>query len=525
MGMKLQAIPGKVSRVGLLIVLAASSALVHPATSARDTKPRATPEQAAQAEWDKRRAVYLQGAPKDRALGQKEHPNMLREFGGAYNNDKAGGYVAGIGGKMVANAEVPEEPFTFTLLNSRIINAFALPGGYVYISRQLMGLMNDEAELASVLGHETGHVMDRHTDKRANQAKWGSIGQLILMGAGAVAGIPQLSDLGQLFGQGYQLRLLSYSRGQEFKADELGLRYMARSGYDPYGAADMLSSLGAQTSLEARLAGQDAQKVPDWAKTHPNSAERVARAQGLAQSTGIAANTRPRNRDAFLATIDGMTMDDDAEQGFVRGQTFAHTKLGFTFKVPANFAMDNGPDAIQIIGANQVGAIFSGGPLKAGEGLDVAIARAWGAVAGQNPPALPASTAGTINGFQSAFVTTRIAQQNGSQVDVAIMAYKYDATTAYHFVVISPAELSAQINAPIGAMFNSFRRLPDAEARTYKERMIKVVTVKAGETAQSLSARMDYGDAPLERFLILNGMTRPEDVKVGQKVKLVVTRS
>jgi predicted Zn-dependent protease len=490
-----------------------------------NAKPRLTPEQAAQAEWNQRRVNYLKGAPKDRALGSKEHPNLLREFGGTYNSDKLGGYIASIGGKMVANAEVPEEPFTFTLLNSRVINAFALPGGYVYMSRQLLGLMNDEAELASVLGHETGHVMDRHTDRRQSQAKWGAIGQLIISGIGAVAGIPQLGDVAQLFGQGYQLRSLKYSRDQEFKADELGLRYMARSGYDPFGAASMLASLGAQTSLESRLAGQDAERVPDWARTHPNSVDRVNRAQALAQSTGAAPGANPRNRDAFLAAIDGMTMDDDAEQGFVRGQVFAHTKLMITFKAPDKFAMDNGSDAIQIIGPNQVGALFSGGALAAGEQLDAHIARAWQRLAGEKAPALPASRAGTINGIPSAYVATRVQRQNGSAVDVAIMAYKFDATTAYHFIVISPAELTSQIDGQISTMFNSFRRLDANEARNYKERAIKVVTVQPGETAQSLAARMDYGDAPLERFLILNGFTRAEDVRAGQKVKLVVRRN
>jgi predicted Zn-dependent protease len=512
-------------RSSLALTLCLTVQLMTPSAAMSAKKPKLTPEQAAQAEWDKRRVSYLKGAPRDRALGTREHPNMLREFGGAYNSDKLGGYIASIGGKMVANSEVPEEPFNFTLLNSRVINAFALPGGYVYISRQLLGLMNDEAELASVLGHEAGHALDRHTDKRQSQAKWGAIGQMVLMGVGAVAGIPQLGEAAQLFGQGYQMRLLKYSRDQEYKADELGLRYMARSGYDPFGARDMLASLGAQTSLEARLAGQGSEQVPDWARTHPNSIDRVNRATSLAQSTGILAGSKPRNRDAFLAAIDGMTMDDDAEQGFVRGQTFAHTKLMITFKIPDKFAMDNGPDAIQIMGPNQVGALFSGGGLKAGESLDAHIGRVWQGLAGQNAPALPATRAGNINGIPSSYVATRVTRQNGSMVDVAIMAYKFSAENAYHFVVISPAELTAQIDGPISAMLNSFRRLPTNEVGNYKERMIKVVTVKPGETAQILAGRMDYGDVPLDRFLILNGLKSADDLKPGQKVKLVVPRS
>jgi predicted Zn-dependent protease len=497
------------------------SGVMAPAAVAK-SKANQDPQARAQAEWEKRRVSYLKGAPKDRALGSREHPNLLKEFGGTYNDDRVSGYVASIGGKMVSNSEVPTEPFTFTLLNSKVVNAFALPGGYVYISRQLLGLMNDEAELASVLGHETGHVTDRHTDKRMKKARNVGLGQILLVLGGAVTGSEMLGQLGQVVGQQGQLWVLGYSRDQEFAADSLGVNYMTRAGYDPYGAADMLSTLGAQTALDARILGRDADKVPTMARTHPQSAERVARASSIASATGIAARTRPRNRDAFLATIDGLAMDDDADQGFVRGRTFMHPKLMIGFSVPEGFALDNGNDAVQIIGTSGAGGMFSGGALGQNESLDSYIGKAWQGLAGQNAPALAAARQNRINGMESATTSTTVAQNNGTQLSVTITAYRFSPTNGYHFIFISPA--TGQTPQAYDTIANSFRKISAPEAAQLKERRISVVTVKSGDTAQSMAQRMAYDTYQLERFLTLNGMSGNQDMQSGQKVKLVVYR-
>lgn len=480
-----------------------------------------TNEQKAQAEWEKRRASYLKGASKERAIGAREHPNLLQEYGGVYKDDKVAGYVASIGGKMVANAEVPEEPFTFTLLNSSILNAFALPGGYVYMSRQLLGLMNDEAELSSVLGHETGHVMDRHTDKRTSRAR--NVG-LFAIGAqilGGVLGSDALGQLGQLVGQQGQLWVLSYSRDQEFKADSLGLGYMARAGYDPYGAADMLRTLGSQSALDAKMLGRDANKVSTITSTHPLTDDRVSRATSLAASTGIAAGARPRNRDQFLAMIDGMTMDDDAEQGFIRNKTFSHPKLLLSFSVPDGYVMDNGSQAVQIIGPANVGGQFSGGALANGESLDSYLAKVWQGLAGQNAQALPGSRKTTINGMEAALTNVRVAQQNGAQTDVTLAAFRFSPTSAYHFAFISPAEMTGQVSGNFDRIINSFRKISQADAAQLKERRISVVTVRSGDTAQSLAQRMAYDDYKVERFMTLNALANESDLRAGQKVKLI----
>jgi predicted Zn-dependent protease len=472
------------------------------------------------------KAITARQWASDKKLGSGAHPELLKEFGGAYANDKAAGYVAQVGGRMVTNSELPNGEFTFTLLNSRVINAFALPGGYVYISRQLMALMNDEAELASVLGHETGHVTDRHTARRMSRARTGSIAT-VLAGvlAGVATGSGELADLAmRTVGTGAQMFTLSYSRNQEFRADELGLKYMSGAGYDPAGAAAMLSSLGAQTSLDARLMGQDAERVPTWARTHPLTQDRVTRASQLATSLAPNSGARVRNRDAFLATLDGMIYDDDPEQGFIRGKTFAHPKLRLTFTAPKTYTIvDNGQDAVTMQGPSGAGAIFTGMPLAQGESLDRAIAVAWQRLAGKDAPyQLGQPQRSTISGMETAIAAGRVTDSRGTPLDIAIVAYRWDAQTSYQFIMLTPAALSAQVDPDLRTMVNSLRRLSADEAGALIERRVRIITVQPGDTMASLAERMAFDDAKLERFRVLNGLDANAALKPGQKLKIIV---
>jgi predicted Zn-dependent protease len=452
---------------------------------------------------------------KEKQIGAQEHPKILADYGGAYQNDAAASYVAMVGGRMVANSELAKEPFTFTLLNSRVNNAFALPGGYVYITRQLLSLMNDEAELASVLGHEVGHVTDRHTAKRYNTSIFTSIGAM-LVGVATGSG-----DLANILGQAGQSYTMSYSRNQEFKADELGLRYISKAGYDPYAATDMLAALGAQTALDSRLMGKEAEKVPSMARTHPLTQDRVNRAAQLAQQSGAQPLALPRNRDAFLAAINGMVVEDTAEQGFIHGQKFSHPKLMFTFTVPQGYALDNSEAAVTAQGPQGAGLQFSGGALTAGEPLANYVGRVWQAVAGNSGQQIGAAQPTTINGMEASIASARVQQQNGAQLDVAIVAYRFAETSAYHFLIITPAQVTAQVDGGLKTMINGFRKISAAEAGQLKERRIEVVTVQSGDTLERLASRMAYSDAALDRFMILNGLRQGDVLKPGTKVKLI----
>lgn len=243
----------------------------------------------------------------ERAQGEAAHPQLLAEFGGAYSGPQVA-LVTRVGKRVAVESGLSntERDFTVTLLDSPVENAFAIPGGYVYVTRQLLALMNSEAELASVLGHEVGHVAARHASKRNTRS---TIGQVLAAGIGAATG----SDLvGQIAGYGSQLYTLGFSRAQEYDADKLGVRYITGAGYDPYAAASMLTQLNAETTLSARIAGQ-AGSVPTWMSTHPNGADRIARARALAQATGKPAAPAGRQDTAFLRALDGMDYDGPAK--------------------------------------------------------------------------------------------------------------------------------------------------------------------------------------------------------------------
>ena len=478
-------------KIKVFIALSASLATLSTATAlhaqARGVSPRAA-QQAAQ-----------------------QHPEIISEFGGTVSGPRSS-YVAGVGNRVAVHSGGGR--YNFTALNSPVLNAFAVPGGYIYITRQLMGLMNDEAELASVLGHEVGHVAANHAGGRQQQ---GVLAQILSVGAAILTGS---SQIGQLVGQVSQLRLLSFSRNQEFQADELGIRYMTRAGYDPNAAASLLASLGASEALNARATGRDDQRTtPSWARTHPLSADRVARASQMARATG-AAGRGLRNRDQYLAMIDGLYVDDDPAQGVIEGREFLHPDLRLRFAIPQGYTMQNGTRAVSITGSNGQ-AQFTGGRFNGDLGSYVA--QAFQSLAGQQRIPFSQPRATTINGIPAAYSTTQVPTQRGP-VDVSIVAYQWDSNTAYHFAMITPAGSGV---GPFQQMVQSVGRLSSAEAAAIRPRVIDIVTVRPGDTQQSLASRMAYRDFQLQRFQALNSLPAGAPLVPGQRLKVVVygTRS
>ena len=449
---------------------------------------------------------------KDKSEGAKAHPQLVAEYGGAITGPQAD-YVASIGKKVALQSGLSNasSDFTVTLLDSSINNAFAIPGGYIYTTRQLVELMNNEAELGGVLGHETAHVALRHSAKRqSNSTKNQIVGVLGALLSGVVLGNSQVGQLLQKgFLQGSQLLTLSFSRKQESEADTYGIKYLRAAGYDPRAMSTVLQSLANQNALDSRLLGTSDQ-VPAWASTHPDPASRVrtTAAQAGGGSTGVT------NRDLFLTKISGMVYGDSPTQGYAEGRSFKHPIEKLAFDAPAGFYLVNGTRAVAIGGQSGKGqfttAAFDGN-------LDSYVAAQFAALAQANQAQLNPSAIQrtTVNGIPAAYATARVSSSN-SQVDVTVFAYQWGANQAYHFLTITQAGQN-----PFDAMFGSMRRLTDAQAAALKPRRLQVVTVKSGDTLQSLGSRMAYTDAPLERFLVLNGLTAGSRMSAGQKVKLV----
>lgn len=455
--------------------------------------------------------------PRDIQEAARQHPEIVEEFGGELAGNRAA-YVQEIGRRVAAYSGTanPGQVYRFTALNSAVENAFAVPGGYVYITRQLMGIMNDESELAFVVGHETGHIAANHHQQRrsaqASSAIWGVLGQILgaVVGNNAFGGL--ISQSAQQFSK---IRLLSFSRDQEYQADLLGIRYMAAAGYDPAGSATMLAQLTRSAALEARIQGKQNRSTPEWASTHPLNENRMAQAAQLARQTGRTGQGL-RNRDAFLARIDGLIVDDDPEQGVIDGRSFTHPDLRLQFTVPTGFLMQNGTRAVTIQGsAGQ--AQFSGGRYTGS--IDDYIRQVLrGISGGRVQVSLGPIQRTRVNSIPASYVVGRASTSSGA-VDVGVFAYQWDADTIYHFVTLARG---GQGFGPFGSMFNSLRRISPSEAASIRPRVLDVVTVRRGDTIQSLARQMAYRDFQLERFLALNGLAANSRLAPGQKVKLVV---
>ena len=450
----------------------------------------------------------------DKATGARANPELIAEYGGAVTGPQAT-YVAGIGKNIAVQSGLSNarDDFTVTLLNSPVNNAFAIPGGYVYTTRQLVALMNNEAELAGVLGHEVGHVAARHSKKRQSAATRNSILGVLgqVLGSAVGGGFGNIIAQGSQFGA--QALTASFSRAQETQADNLGIQYLKSAGYDPRAMSTVLQSLANQTALDARLMGSSGNRVPEWASTHPDPASRVRAA--LVQAGPAASGIT--NRDAFLSRIDGIMYGDDPRQGVVEGNRFTHPEFRLTFQAPTGFYLMNSARAVTIGGSSGKGEFSS----AAYDGnLESYVRSVFAGLGGTNQTQIPISQLErtTVNGIPAAVGMARVNSGSG-QIDVVVFAYEFSNDRAYHFTTLSPAGQSGAFEP----MFRSLRRISTSEAAAIKPRRIAVVTARSGDTVRSLAGRMAYSDYQLERFLVLNGLSANSTLSVGQKVKLVVS--
>lgn len=451
---------------------------------------------------------------EERKIGADAHKEILAEFGGEYNGSQTA-YVEQVGRKIAVQSGLSSAPtdFNVTFLNSAVNNAFALPGGYVYITRQLAALCNDEAEMAGVLGHEVGHTGARHAQSRAKKAQnyglAGAVGTILggLLGdngglVGALGGL-----LRDYSGTAAQVATLGYSRGQEEQADDYGIAYLSRAGYDPQALSSMLYSLALQSSLDAQVAGKDARSIPEWASTHPDPARRVTRAQQVASQYpqgGV------RARDTYLTKMNGMLYGDDPEQGMIEGRDFLYAPDKLKFTVPTGFAMQNGVSVA--ISGNGGQAQFSGG--KTTQSMEQYINAVFKGL-GAGDTARGATQTTTVNGIPASYSVTNVATQNG-QVQVVIFAYQWAPGSIYHFLTLTPVGSN-----PFESMYRSLSRMSNAEVAAIKPRKLKVVTIKSGDTITSLSSQMAYSNLRTERFMALNGLNSGSTLVPGQKVKIV----
>jgi predicted Zn-dependent protease len=434
---------------------------------------------------------------------QLEHQRILASYGGAYEAPRLHAMISKTVDRLVAASERPDLKYRVTILNSPAINAFALPNGNLYVTRGLIALANDKAELASVLAHEMGHVVARHAAIREEQAKQAAVISHVV---NDVLSDPQLGALALAKSR---LALASFSRAQEFEADGLGVGISARAGFDPFGASRFLTDM--QRNADLKPTGEHADpRAQDFLAAHPSTPDRVKNALANArQFSGPGAGERDRNE--YLTDLDGLVFGEDPSEGFVRGRRFLHPKLGFTFLAPPGFTLDNTAQAV-------LGLKTGGGEalrldvvsvpaeqslpdyLKSGwiENVDVSSVQEF-----------------TINGFPAA-----TAMASGEQWSFRLYAVRF-GSDVYRFIFAAKNK-TPQVDRSFRESISTFRRMGLKESAQVRPLRLKIITVGANDNVEKLARRMAVADHQLDRFRVLNGLSTHDHVRPGEKLKIVL---
>lgn len=446
----------------------------------------------------------------EKKIGAQEHPKILQEFGGAYSDAQVSGYVATIAGRIAIASPMNAQTLTFTVLNSPVVNAMALPGGYVYVTRGLLALANSEAEIAAVVAHEIGHVVERHSAKRYNKSQVMGLGGLL---AQVLTGS---TIVGNVLGTGSTLYLLNNSRQDEYEADVRGTEYTATTGYDPYAMSYFLGSLEMQNVLHAKIAGKahDPNRV-SYLSTHPNTVKRQQKARQAAAATGIAAGSRPSKQAEYFAAIDGLLYGDDPTEGYVRDRTFWHPTMGFTFSAPAGYRLTNNPAHVEVTGPNDARVRFDFGKNHT-SGNMAGHVRKWVG----NELDLRDMQTYQVNNMNAATAYATVDTKQGKR-HVRLVAIDFSNTQVARFMMLTPTNMTNQLAPDMQKIADSFRRLGANEADDIKPLRVRIVTVRSGDTIQSLAARMAFDDFRMDRFLALNRLDSNGFLKSGQLVKIV----
>lgn len=445
----------------------------------------------------------------ERRTGAEQHPIIVKQFGGVYGDQRLSRYVQAIGTNLARASELPNIGWRFTVLNSEKINAFALPGGFVYVTRGLIALAGNEAELAGVIAHEIGHVTARHSTQRQSSGTLTEIGS-------AAAGIILGGAAGQLANVVGHGIIQQYSQGQEFQADELGVRYIARLGYDAKMMASFLGKMRAHSSLQNRIKGRPANEIDksNFFASHPRTLDRVERAIANAK---LAKPGKMQNREVFMRNINGLLFGSDPKEGILAGRVYAHPIMGFSFTLPAGFTANNRPDALIAVGPNGVGVKFDIAGKHNNPGMEGYIRNEW--ARGRQ---LAEMESMTVNGMQAATARTAIKDRRGASYDIRFVAIRRDAGRIYRLIFQSPPNLTQKFSLAFRRTVFSMRNLAPAEASAIKPLRIRIRNTRAGDTGALLAARMAMDRFGPDWFQVLNGLGRGAPIAPGTPVKLVV---
>jgi predicted Zn-dependent protease len=435
-------------------------------------------------------------------LGQ-EAAQQAEQSLGLVQDDELQAYVHRIGTAMAAKSERPQLPWRFRVVDDPTPNAFALPGGFIYVTRGMMSLMESEAELASVLGHEIGHVTARHSVNQISRQQLATLG----LGIGMVL-VDDLQRFGDLASTGLQLLFLKYGRDDERQADELGFRYALQGGYDVREMADVFASLQAIGDAS----GQS--PIPTWLSSHPDPGERVQTAQRRVQALDTVSFDRlASGRDTYLSQIDGLIYGENPRNGFFRNATFYHPDLRFSMTFPNGWRAQNLPSAVVAGSPEQDAAI----ELTLAEGSSPAAAASaflntQGIVAGQ-------TVQEQVNGIPAVASTFQAQTEQG--VLQGLAAFFQHGGRVYRVLAYTPQERYGAYDATFRQALGSFDEVTDPAILNVRPNRVTIVRVQRTQTFAEFY-RQNPSSIPVEEAALINQLSSPSaTVQQGTMLKVV----
>jgi predicted Zn-dependent protease len=456
-----------------------------------------------------KKQVSLLSEAEEQAIGQQQDAEIRSQMG-VYDDRGLEQYVNEIGQELARHSHRPNLPWTFTIVDSPVINAFALPGGYVYITRGILAYLDDESELAGVLGHEIGHVTARHAAQAYTRQAEANIGLTIL--SIFVPGTRPFADLGA---SGLSVLFLRNGREAELEADRLGVEYGSGAGYDPAGVPRFLATLARVDALSDR-------GMPNWLSTHPDPGARVTRAEPVAGKFASPDATKV-NRDRYLDRIRGLEFGDSPKDGIVRGSEFLHPLLRIGVKFPDGWELTNGSTAVLaqepgtkhfmvLQEVEQAPLLRQGGRTIADTAVEAMRKAGYSVVDGSMQ---------TINGNPA-----HVGVYRGTAKDVGkvMMRAAHISVGRQMYVVagFAPETEFDLVDRDFAPALQTFRQLSQQEASNIRPNRLDFYTVQQGDSWQSIAVRHGHSIVNAATLAIMNDHEVSAQPQPGDRIKIIV---
>lgn len=478
---------GAVLSVALLALVTACTSL--PGVNVRRTQDQSAPPVQVSSEDS-----------EEEAIGAREHPRIVASYGGIYSDRQAEIMIARIVGRLLTAAGQPNQKFTVTILDTAEVNAFALPGGYVYVTRGILALASDTSEIAAVLAHEIAHVTLKHARARTNRARTNEIVDKVVSGVfGADTATDQASNRSKM-------SLAAFSQQQELAADKEGIMTAGQAGYDPHAAARFLGAMG----RFAHFSQGDADQEGDFLSSHPSTPDRIQKAIENARAFFGAPGLGETDREGYMAGIEGLAFGDSPAQGAVTGRRYVNPALKFTFEVPQNYTLQISKGAVVGVAGEGEAVRFDSAEVPQTMPLEDYLKSGW--IAGLQPQTVKRESA---NGYDMA---TGVAVTPQWNFRVAVVRHE---GKVYRFIFASRFDSAAFAKAAEQTL-KSFRAANDRDLGQVKKLVIRTVTAGAVDTADSLARKMNGLSRGTDLFYILNNLYPGDTLVTGQRYKIVV---